>query len=190
MTRIGRTSIIVLTIALLTSAPFVMNAGKNQDDKQKTESIKWMTFEEAIALNKKKPKMIFVDLYTDWCGWCKKMDAETFSDPAVVRYINKKYYAVKFNAEQKEPVTFKEQEFVNPNPDKPRSTHKLALALLKNEKLYPSYVILDKASDWTYKMKGYQTPAELIPLLTYYGDGHYLKMSWSEYLASTADQTK
>ena len=100
-----------------------------------------------------------------------------------MKYINKKYYAVKFNAEQKEPVTFKEQEFVNPNPEKSKSTHKLALALLKNEKLYPSYVILDKASDWTYKMKGYQTPDELIPLLTYYGDEHYLKMSWAEYVA-------
>lgn len=179
----------ITTLTLLASLiflPDVISAQKNTEEKKTGESIKWMTFEEALIQNRKKPKMIFVDVYTDWCGWCKKMDAETFTDPAVVKLINKKYYAVKFNAEQKEPVTFKEQLFVNPNPEKPKSTHKLALALLKNEKLYPSYVILDKSSDWIYKMKGYQTPGELIPLMTYYGDDHYLKMSWAEYLAQQA----
>ncbi len=173
-------------LSLLISVPTVISAQKPTEEKKNGETIKWMTFEEALAQNKKKPKKIFVDLYTDWCGWCKKMDAETFTDPEVVKYINKKYYAVKFNAEQKEPVTFKEQVFVNPNPEKSKSTHKLALALLKNEKLYPSYVILDNASDWIHKLKGYQTPDELIPVLTYYGDDHYLKMSWAEFLAAQA----
>lgn len=154
------------------SAPAKSESGKG---------VKWVTFEEALQLNKKKPRMIFVDIYTDWCGWCKKMDSETFSDPAVASYINKKYYAVKFNAEQSETITFKEQQFVNPNPGKSRSTHQLAMALLKNERLYPSYVILDKSSDWTFKLKGYKTPVELMPLLQYYGDGDYKKMTWGEF---------
>ncbi len=50
---------------------------------KKSETIRWISFEEAMKLNKKKPKMVFVDIYTDWCGWCKKMDAETFADPAI-----------------------------------------------------------------------------------------------------------
>lgn len=178
---------VTLTLALL-SFLFVIpavNAQKKSGEEKGAETIKWMTFEEAVKLNSKKPKMIFVDIYTDWCGWCKKMDAETFANPEVVAYMNKKYYAVKLNAEQKEPINFKEQVFVNANPDKPKSTHNLALALLKNEKLYPSYVILDKASDWTYKLKGYKTPEELIPILNFYGDESYLKMSWSEFLGAT-----
>lgn len=151
---------------------------------KKSETIRWISFEEAMKLNKKKPKMVFVDIFTDWCGWCKKMDAETFTDPAIAAYINKRYYAVKFNAEQKEAVVFKEQEFINPNPEKSRSTHKLALALLKNEKLYPSYVILDKASDWTFKLKGYLSAEDLLPVLKFYGDEHYKKMSWGEFVQS------
>ena len=177
----------IITLALL-SVLFVIpyaSAQKKSGEEKSPETIKWMTFEEAVKLNSKKPKMIFVDIYTDWCGWCKKMDAETFANPEVVAYMNKKYYAVKLNAEQKEPINFKEQVFVNANPDKPKSTHNLALALLKNEKLYPSYVILDKASDWTYKLKGYKTPEELIPILNFYGDESYLKMSWSEFLGAT-----
>ena len=88
---------------------------------------------------------------------------------------------MKFNAEQSDAITFKEQQFVNPNPGKSRSTHQLAMALLKDERLYPSYVILDKASDWTFKLKGYKTPVELMPTLKYYGEGDYKKMSWAEF---------
>ncbi|HLO90259.1 MAG TPA: DUF255 domain-containing protein [Lentimicrobium sp.] len=143
--------------------------------------IKWMTFEEAVKKNKKKPKKIFIDVYTDWCGWCKKMDKETFLSPAVVDYINKNYYAVKFNAEQKEPVTFKGQEFVNTDPSKPKAAHQLAIALLKQELRYPSYVILDGESEWLYKVKGYKTAEDLMPILKYYGSDQYKVMSWTEF---------
>ena len=172
-----KTLIITLIAVFLISG----SAMAQKDSGKAPDAIKWMTLEEAVKLSKKKPKMIFIDIYTDWCGWCKKMDAETFTNPEVVAFMNKKYYAVKLNAEQKEPINFKEQTFVNPNPEKPKSTHQLAAALLKNEKLYPSYVILDKASDWTYKLKGYKKPEELLPLLNYYADDNYLKMTWSEF---------
>ena len=79
------------------------------------EQIKWMTWNEAIAAqkldrdnhnkNKKEnpaPKKIFLDIYTGWCGWCKKMDRSTFKAAEVVRYMNKYFYAVKLDAEMTE----------------------------------------------------------------------------------------
>ncbi|MBP9152977.1 MAG: DUF255 domain-containing protein, partial [Flavobacteriales bacterium] len=68
------------------------------------EEIKWVSLEEADALRRTEPRKILIDVYTDWCGWCKKMDASTFKDPKVVAYINANYYAVKLDAEQKEPI--------------------------------------------------------------------------------------
>jgi thioredoxin-related protein len=144
-------------------------------------TIKWYTFEDAVKKNKKKPKKIFIDVYTDWCGWCKKMDKETFMDPKVVEYINENYYPVKFNAEQKESLTFKGQEFKSTDPAKPKSPHQLAIALLKQELRYPSYVILDGESEWLYKLKGYKTAEDLLPILRYYGSDQYKVMSWSEF---------
>jgi thioredoxin-related protein len=61
--------------------------------------IKWLTLEEAYMLNQKEPRKIFVDVYTDWCGWCKRMDKDTFSNSDVATYVGKNYYAVKLNAE-------------------------------------------------------------------------------------------
>ena len=66
---------------------------------QAQDQIQWLKFEEAIAANANNPKMILVDVYTDWCGWCKKMDKETFTDPQVIAHFQKNFYAVKLNAE-------------------------------------------------------------------------------------------
>ena len=63
------------------------------------EKINWVSFEEAVQLNEKEPRKFIVDVYTDWCGWCKRMDQTTFKNPEVAQYINEKYWAVKLNAE-------------------------------------------------------------------------------------------
>lgn len=69
------------------------------EEGEKEKGIRWLTLEEAYARNQEEPRKIFVDVYTDWCGWCKKMDRETFANEAVVAYVNEHYYAVKLNAE-------------------------------------------------------------------------------------------
>ncbi|NLA50280.1 MAG: DUF255 domain-containing protein, partial [Bacteroidales bacterium] len=61
--------------------------------------VRWYSMEEAEKLYNKSPRPIFIDTYTDWCGWCKKMDNETFTDPVIADLLNSKFYPVKFNAE-------------------------------------------------------------------------------------------
>merc|ERR1711991_317837 len=62
------------------------------------------------------PKKVFIDLYTSWCGWCKRMDATTFKQKAIVEYMNQKYYAVKFDAETRDTVNFNGHTFTNSDP--------------------------------------------------------------------------
>ena len=114
--------------------------------------IKWMTWDEAIAANAKNPKKIFIDVYTDWCGWCKVMDAKTFSDSAVAAYMSTNFYCVKLNAEQKADINYKGVVFKY----KPESkVHELAYSLLNGEMMYPSYVFLTSTEKRITIIKGY-----------------------------------
>mgnify|MGYP000536572778 FL=1 len=68
------------------------------------QEINWVSLEEAVELQKKNPKKIIMDVYTSWCGPCKMLDRNTFQNKDVAAYINKNYYAVKFNAEGQEEI--------------------------------------------------------------------------------------
>ena len=102
--------------------------------------INWMSWEQAIEMNKKAPKKIFIDMYTDWCGWCKKMDKSTFIEENVVKVMNDNFYAVKFDAEQKEEIVYKGQAFKYV-PSGRKGYHELAAAFLNGKLSYPSFVL-------------------------------------------------
>ncbi len=61
--------------------------------------LKWYDWNEGYELAKKNKKIILVDAYTDWCGWCKKMDQDTYTKQNVINYINKHFVPIKFNPE-------------------------------------------------------------------------------------------
>ena len=149
-----------------------------------TEEIHWHTFQEAVQLSQKEKRKFFIDVYTSWCGWCKVMEKNTFSNPVVIKYINEKFYAVKLDAEMKDTINFDNKLFVNPNPSIPRSTHQLASALLSNKLSYPTTVYLDENFSLLTQVPGYLQPAQIEPMLKYFGDDAYKTVKWEEYTAT------
>lgn len=130
---------IILTLGLL----FFASIGFSQDQ------ITWLKFEEAVAANQSDPKMLLVDVYTDWCGWCKKMDKETFTDPEVVKYVNENFYAVKLNAEDtKRTFDFMGKKF---------SEAQLAAAM--RVRSYPNFVVIEPTLQNIAQLPGYK-PAD------------------------------
>lgn len=144
------------------------------------DTIKWYTWEEAHELSKTAPKKVFIDLYTDWCGWCKRMDATTFKDPEVVKFLNANFYPVKFNAEQKGPIVFgdKTYEFM---PGGRRGVHQLAYALLDGRLGYPAFVMLDESFARILISPGYKKSPQLLKELQFAHAEAYKSMSFDDY---------
>ncbi len=131
------------------------------------QEIKWLTLDEAIARQKKNPKPIFMNVYTDWYEPCKMLDNETFKDPDVIDFVNKNYYAVKFNAEGNIKLTYKGISYDNPSYDSNRRGRNSAHEFTKFLKVsgYPSMYILDKNGNVTQNVVGYKTDKELLKIL-------------------------
>lgn len=147
------------------------------------QEINWVTFEEAIELQKKKPKKIMMDMYTVWCGPCKMLDKNTFHNKDVVDYVNKHYYAVKFNAEGNEVVNFNNRTFENPNYDPAKakrrnSGHQLARHF--KVQAYPTLVFLDENAGFIAPIKGYKTPQQLELYLKMFESNAYKDMNSQE----------
>jgi thioredoxin-related protein len=148
------------------------------------QEIRWMSWEDAAAANAVKPKKLFVDVYTSWCGWCKKMDATTFADPGVVNYINEHFYAVKLNAEQKESIHWNGQEF-KWYPGGRDGVNKLAYDLLDGQLSYPTYVIMDPEFARILISPGYMDAPTLMKELRFAAEDHYKNTSWEDFKAKS-----
>lgn len=131
--------------------------GGNQtrnDDGPTAKKINWLSVEEAQKLGKDSPKKVFVDVYTNWCGFCKKMDAVTFSDPSVIDYVNENYYAIKLNAESKKMVTFNGTVI---------SEAELARAFRVSG--YPTIVFIDETFRYIQPVPGFRPPEDFKNIL-------------------------
>ena len=155
-----------------------------QTGSDEPKHIKWLTIQQAYALTQKKPRKFVIDVYTDWCGWCKVMDRKTFSEPAVIDYVNENYYAVKFNAEQTGDVTLGKQTFKYISGGS-RGVHELAAALMKNQMSYPTTVFMDEKFQLIQPIPGYLDARMFHQIITYFGQNYHQKEPFDQYKAGT-----
>lgn len=157
---------------------------------QEHKEVQWLDLDEAMELQREEPRKLFIDVYTDWCGWCKRMDKTTFQDTAIVKMLNEEFYPVKFDAESAHPVRFAGKVYKNPNPDARRSTHQLTAAMLGRKISYPSYAFYNENYRRITVVKGYVKPENLMPVLHYIGKGIYQNQEWQEFLTEWEKDTK
>lgn len=134
--------------------------------------INWMSMEEAAALSATAPKKILVDVYTDWCGWCKRMDKDAYEKASVTNYINENFYAVKFDAEQKEDIVLGDRTFKFIANGR-RGYHELAATMLNGRLSYPHTVFFDETLQKIAAIPGYRAEEELFAILNYFNKDVY-----------------
>ena len=145
------------------------------------DKIQWYSIEQAEKLANENPKKIFIDVYTDWCGWCKKMDATTYTDPGIVKILNNDFYAVRLDAEQKSDIIFKNKAYKY-IPNGRSGYNELAAILLNGQLSYPTTVYLDENLNEIQPIPGYLTVEKLEPILKFLGQDFYKKVTWEQFL--------
>lgn len=155
------------------------------------EQVTWMTIGQALEAHQKQPKKIFIDMYTDWCGWCKRMDKSTFQNEEIARYINEHYYPVKFNAETREDIRFRNETYSFVQQGK-RGYHELAVKL--SERLgklsFPTVVFIDEDLNIIQPLAGFMEPEQFAPILSYIAEGHYMRTPWKKYQSNFSGLAK
>ncbi len=155
-------------LGLLLAISFLLST--TQLKAQQVDSVRWLSFEgleEALAT---QPKKVFIDFYTDWCTYCRKMDKVVFTKPELVDLLNDQYYAVRFNAETDAPVAFGGQLFINDQVGKSRTPiHQIAqlLALRQGRFVAPTLVLLDEEFKVVSRHFEYMDSKKLLRALNY-----------------------
>lgn len=168
----NRVSLSLLAIIVAALACFAFVSSKPITTTSE-HGIKWLSFEEVAKLQKKTKKKIVMDVYTDWCGWCKRMDATTFSDPTVGEYVNKNYYALKLNAESKKLIKFNGKEMTEQE-----------LAARFGVTGYPTTVYLDESMELLSPVSGYLDVKQFTNVVKFYGENHYKSMNFEQFVQS------
>jgi thioredoxin-related protein len=142
--------------------------------------VNWLSFKEAQEKNKQAPKPFLIDIYTDWCGWCKHMIKTTYSNPNIAAYINQHFYAVTFDAETKDTIEYNGKIYKPLSPD-PKTPHELAIKFLGQNLSYPSTMFVTNNFEYNLLTQGYYDEKKIEPLLIFINENAWRTGIYEEF---------
>ncbi|MBL0331978.1 MAG: thioredoxin fold domain-containing protein [Chlorobiota bacterium] len=132
--------------------------------------LSWSNVENALPKAITEKKLVVIDVYTDWCGWCKRMDRDTYSNEEVVKYLNKNFIASKMNPEKEGSLEFNEKKYTYSEFNK-------ALGITG----YPATAFVDREGKLLTVVSGYYSPKDFLKVIKYFGEDIYKSTKWDDY---------
>jgi thioredoxin-related protein len=166
-------ALLLILLAATGSVPQSPAGGKNDDKKTPPALLQWTRLDTAVTRASAEKKAVLLDVYTDWCGWCKKMDKEVFVDPAVAGVLSSKFALAKVNGESKAEFTYKGKK-----------TDGIGIARNFGVRGYPAIIFLDSNGDMLTMIPGFLDAEQFLPVVLFIGNREYEKMEWADYLES------
>jgi thioredoxin-related protein len=174
-----------LSISALLLSFLLLGACAPETSNTSGEAIDWLSPQEAYAKIQANPgndKKVMVDLYTDWCGWCKKMDKTTFQNDKVITKLKQNFYPVKFDAESKKSfkINGKKLEFRKQGK---RGVHEFAAKYgsVNGKMSYPTLIFLNERFKKIQAIPGFRSSEDLLPILTFLGEDYHKQMKWKDF---------
>jgi thioredoxin-related protein len=165
-------------VALITIILFSAISFSSFQQKKEKQKLNWLTLAEVEEKLKKEPRPVLIDLYTDWCGWCKVMDRKTYANQNVIKYLNEKFYVVKLNAETKAELMWKGKAY---NYNTSYKTNDLAISLTNGELSYPTTIFLPADNSAPQTIAGMIEVKDMELITKYFGENKYGTVSFDDY---------
>lgn len=141
--------------------------------------IQWVSYEDAVEMQKESPKKIFMFVYTDWCDFCNYTKETLLTYPPFVDAINDQFIPVKFNAEQTAKVDFNGHEL---GIQEESGYHYLPIILMEGKMEFPGFVFFNEELQVISKHGGVKEDvADFTTYVDYIGSDSYKKMKWTDY---------
>lgn len=167
-----RTLLIACLVALpLLGVGIFLSTGDPASEPATENELTWTSFDAGITQAHAANKKILVDIYTDWCVWCKRMDKDVYSDPDVRRELLAHFVLVKLNAESERQLTFHAE-----------TLSEAAFSHAVGVTGYPTTLFLDEQAKPITLLPGYVKPASFVSILSFIGGDFYKQTTFQKYI--------